>query len=489
MATQRYAQGYRSLGRADLPRRLALEVLVEVLREGAYANIAVTKTLRTARSTHTIDARDAAFISELVHGTLRALGRIDWVLGRHVNRPLHELDPMVVDLLRLGAHQVLHMRVPDHAAVSATVDLAREVLTDGPAKFVNAVMRSLTREDSREREEALEAIEDQNERLSVKHSHPEWMVTAFAQALDCHSGAVNELEDLLAANNEAPIVTLVARPTLVDPSILADEVHEVLGSRVASGMLSPYALLIESGDPARLPSIRECLAGAQDEGSQVAALLAATAPLSGDRDQNWLDLCAGPGGKTALMAALGVSRGAQVLANEVHPHRARLVEKSVRALRNVNVVCADGRSFGGLGTSWPLAHFDRVLVDVPCSGMGSLRRRPESRWRRQPSDLDELLPLQRALLERAIGLTRKGGVITYVTCSPHVAETREQIEHALSHAPVELLDTAAIARTCVVSDAPPLEGTEGPGGDGSTLQLWEHRHGSDLMFMACLRKV
>ncbi|QWW18692.1 16S rRNA methyltransferase [Schaalia sp. 19OD2882] len=487
MATTGHSQGYRRIGQADHPRRLAHRVLTEVLREGAFANIALPRALRQARAEGLLDARDAAFVSELVYGTLRGLGRLDWTLARHVSRPLAELDPTVVDLLRMGAHQVLDMRVPDHAAVSATVDLARECVTDGPAKFVNAVLRSLTREDESTRVADMAAIEARFARLAVKHSHPQWMVEAFEEALRRHSGAADELEDLLAADNEAPLVTLVARPGLVDVADLADEAADLLGTRVAPGALSEYAVLMESGDPASLPSVRAGLAGAQDEGSQVAAMIAAGAPVEG-QDRLWLDLCAGPGGKAALLAALAAPKGASLVANEVHPHRARLVERATRALDNVNVICADGRRLGGPGTAWPLGSFDRVVVDAPCSGMGSMRRRPESRWRRRPEDLDDLLALQADLLRRGLALTRPGGVLTYVTCSPHVAETLDQVAALLDEGGTQLLDTAAIARTVAVDEAPEIVGTEGPGGVGTTVQLWEHRHGSDLMFIACLRR-
>lgn len=482
--TRKYSDGYRRRTTIDPARQIAFEVLHKVTTEDAFANIALPKALREGRQSGRIDLRDAAFASELVYGTLRFRGYLDWVIGSHMDRALSLVDPIVVDLLRMGAHQILHMRVPDHAAVATTVDLGRELLTDGPARFINAVLRSLTRQSEEERAAALDAISDPTKRLATQYSHPEWMVEAFTEALRVHRGAPGEIEDLLQADNVAPIVTLVARPGLIHPADLADEAEDILATRVAPGDVSEYAVLLESGDPAALPSIREGLAGAQDEGSQLAALIAAEAPVEGS-DSAWLDLCAGPGGKAALVASVGAGRGAHLVANEMHPHRARLVERACQALDNVEVVAGDGRTFGGKGTSWPLAHFDRVIIDAPCSGMGSMRRRPESRWRRSVRDFDDLLPLQRDLLRRGVELTRPGGVLTYVTCSPHVAETREQVEFLLHEGGVELLDTASIAATCAVE---PLRGVGTPLGSGTTLQLWEHIDGTDLMFIACLRK-
>ena len=428
MSEKRYADGYRKLRLADEPRRVAYEVLRAVTVDGAFANIILPKALRQARLHGHFSDRDAAFASELVHGTLRAMGWLDWAIARHVDRSLSQLDPRVLVLLRVGAHQLLDMRVPDHAAVSATVDVAREHLTDGPVRFINAVLRSITREGPGEREAALEAIEDEDEALGVRYSHPSWMVRAFREALVAHGYPAGELIDVLKA-------------------------------------------------------------GAQDEGSQLAALIAASAPLDGGRDERWLDLCAGPGGKAAMLAGLAAKVGARVTANEVHPHRARLVERTTRLLDSIEVVSGDGRSFGGGQSAWPLASFDRVIVDAPCSGMGSMRRRPESRWNRTPADVAELTQLQHELTERAVALTRPGGVLTYVTCSPHAAETREQVERLTQRGEVELLDTVALANDCCPAplDVPASAGVIA-GSQGRTLQLWDHRFGTDLMFVACMRK-
>jgi len=504
MATHRYTQGYRSVTTADPARRVAYQVLRQV-DDGAYANLVLPRMLREARrEVSGFTSRDAAFASELVYGTLRTRGRLDWVIARHVTRPLEDLDPEVRDLLRLGAHQLLDMRVPDHAAVAATVDLAREMTTAGPAGMVNAVLRALTREGGDAIAADIDAIEDPDERLAVHHAHPRWMIEAFRDALGAHGYPSDdgELEDLLAADNRAPLVALVARPGLMDPADLADEAQDLLHTRVAPGDVSPLAVLLESGDPAALPSVRSGRAGAQDEGSQLAALATAAAPLIpapgvvGAPDRLWLDLCAGPGGKAAVLGALADGRGAHLVANEVHPHRARLIERTIRALAEdtVEVVSADGRSFGGPRTPWPEGTFDRVLVDAPCTGMGSLRRRPESRWRRLESDLDELVALQSALLDRAVTLVRPGGVLAYVTCSPHRRETRDQVERLLTTGAVELLDSPAVAQTAaagplgVPEGAGVVTGRRGRPAPGRTLQLWDHRQGTDLMFIALMRR-
>lgn len=492
MPTHRYSDGYRARRSADPARRIAWEVLTQVREEDSYANLVLPKLLRTARQEEGLSSRDAAFASEITYGTLRELGYLDWVIARHVNRPLEELDGRVLDLLRIGAYQLLKMRVPDHAAVSETVDLARNVVTQGPASMVNAVLRSITRESEEDRSRALAAIEDPHERLAIETSHPRWMVDEYARALEANGCQNDELEALLRANNEAPLVTLVARYSFLSVDDLRDEAEDRLRTRTAAGEVSPRAVLIESGDPAALPSVRAGAAGVQDEGSQLAALLAVHTPLEGS-DESWLDLCAGPGGKAALIASYAREKGAHLVANEYHPHRARLVARSTRLMPDVNVVSGDGRTFGGEGTRWPLGSFDRVIVDAPCTGLGSMRRRPESRWRRRPEDVTELVGLQEQLLTRAVELLRPGGVLTYVTCSPHVDETHAQVEKLLSGGSLELLDTPALAATVTplpldLPEAGKAIGGRGSAPAGAVLQLWEHRHETDLMFIAVFRK-
>jgi 16S rRNA (cytosine967-C5)-methyltransferase len=214
----------------------------------------------------------------------------------------------------------------------------------------------------------------------------------------------------------------------------------------------------------------------QDEGSQLMAIAVANAPVDGP-DARWLDLCAGPGGKAALLGALAGQRGARLTAVEIAPHRADLIAATCAGLP-VDVVCTDGRDIGA-DPALPAGGFDRVLVDAPCTGLGSLRRRPEARWRRTPSDLPPLTKLQRELLTAAIRAVRPGGVVGYVTCSPHLAETQVTVVESArrSPCPVELVD----ARPLLPEGMPGL-------GSGPTVQLWPHRHGTDAMFLAVLRR-
>ncbi|MEO3975165.1 transcription antitermination factor NusB [Streptomyces sp. CAU 1734] len=457
----------------DPVRFLAFEALRAVDERDAYANLVLPPLLRKAREQEGFDARDAALATELVYGTLRRQGTYDAIIAACVDRPLREVDPPVLDVLALGAHQLLGTRIPTHAAVSASVDLARVVLGDGRAKFVNAVLRKISRQDL---DAWLEQVappydEDAEDHLAVVHSHPRWVVAALWDSL---GGGRAGIEDLLEADNERPEVTLVARPG----RSTADELLGSLGEESAlPGRWSPYAVrLSEGGEPGAVEAVREGRAGVQDEGSQLVAIALANAPLEGS-DTRWLDACAGPGGKAALLAAMAAGRGASLLAAEKQPHRARLVDRALAGNPGpYQVVTADGTR-----PPWLEGTFDRVLVDVPCTGLGALRRRPEARWRRRPEDLEGFAPLQRSLLREALKAVRVGGVVGYATCSPHLAETRVVVDDVLrgrGGAPVEAewID----ARPLLV-DVPAL-------GHGPDIQLWPHLHGTDAMYLALLRR-
>jgi 16S rRNA (cytosine967-C5)-methyltransferase len=453
----------------DPVRILAFEALRAVDERDAYANLVLPPLLRKAREKEGFDGRDAALATELVYGTLRRQGTYDAIIAACIDRPLREVDPPVLDVLALGAHQLLGTRIPTHAAVSASVELARVVLGDGRAKFVNAVLRKIAQQDL---DGWLEQVappydDDAEDHLAVVHSHPRWIVSALWDAL---GGGRAGIEDLLEADNERPEVTLVARPGRSTPAELLDVLGEESG---LPGRWSPYAVrLAEGGEPGAIDAVREGRAGVQDEGSQLVALALANAPLDGP-DTRWLDGCAGPGGKAALLGALAAGRGAALLASEKQPHRARLVDRALAGNPGpYQVITADGTR-----PPWRPGSFDRALVDVPCSGLGALRRRPEARWRRRPEDLESFGPLQRALLTEALRAVRVGGVVGYATCSPHLAETRVVVDDVLKrHGGAELIDARPL-----MPGVPAL-------GDGPDVQLWPHLHGTDAMYLALLRR-
>ncbi|MCD4526098.1 RsmB/NOP family class I SAM-dependent RNA methyltransferase [Nocardioides sp. cx-173] len=440
----------------DNARLAAYEVLKAVRVDGAYANLVLPAVIRHYR----LEQRDAAFATELASGTLRRRGTYDAIIASCADRPLRKIEAKVLDALRLGAHQLLSMRVPDHAAISTSVSLVRTKGSSGAGNFANAVLRRVAEHDLDTWIGKVAPAKPPSRYAEVAFSHPAWIVDELRKAV-----GEAELHAALAADNVPPRVTLVARPGRAT-------VAELPGTPTA---YSPYGVVLEGGDPGAVPAVAEGRAGVQDEGSQLVAALLAGAPLDGP-DRRWLDLCAGPGGKSALLAALAAERGAGLVAVERQHHRSRLVARNLEGAAGVvGVVTADG-------TASPVraGSVDRVLVDAPCTGLGALRRRPEARWRRRADDLFTLVLLQRQLVASAIDAARSGGLVLYATCSPVRAETDDVVTSVLRQRDDVVLEDARALLPQVPDCDGPLPGT---------VQLWPHRHGTDAMFMALFRKV
>jgi 16S rRNA (cytosine967-C5)-methyltransferase len=426
------------------PRRVAFDAIRAVTGDNAYANLVLPRML-------------AGLATELTYGTLRSLGTLEAILTAASGRDMRELQQDLVDALCLGAYQLLYMRIPPHAAVATTVSLVKAAVTPRVSGLANAVLRKVAAKDLDEWTGEL-ATGDRLSDLSLRYAHPQWISAEFEAVL-----GPEELPAALAADNVAPPVHLCAKPGRITKGDLSRETRGGV-----HGQWSPYAVYLPSGDPGRIRAVASGLAHVQDEGSQLVAAALVEAPLEGS-DRSWVDLCAGPGGKTALLGAIAAQRNAAVDAVEIQPHRAELVSKAARELP-VTVHTGDGRTFGEAGSA------DRVLVDAPCSGLGALRRRPEARWRKQRTDIDGLVPLQRELLAAGLRLAREGGIVAYATCSPVIAETEEVVAAVLKAGGAELV------RPQWLTDRVPDSRR------GDFAQLWPHRHGTDAMFLALLRK-
>lgn len=466
--------------RADPARLTAFRVLRAVALDDAYANLVLPAEIRRAR----LNKRDAAFATELTYGTLRAQGTYDTILAQAVDRPLEQLDPPVLNALRLGTHQLLAMRVDDHAAVNETVALVRDQVGAGASGLVNAVLRKVGVRTLQEWFQELTAELDEVQSLALRHAHPPWIVRAMRQSLKLH-GRAEQLVPLLEADNAAPEVHLVGLHAGGQQP--GDAIEAAVAAGAVRSEVIEAAAVFRGGDISRLDGVREGILRVQDIGSQwVARALAGPAIAPGER---WLDLCAGPGGKAALLASLAAEAGAHLTANEPAPHRAELVRKALAPIspQAWSVRTGDGRSISDTGQV-----YDRISVDAPCTGLGALRRRPEARWRRQPSDLPQLTHLQQELLEAAVGVLASGGLLAYVTCSPHPAETLVQVEDTLSrHPELTLLeaqplmeDLALPAGRQLLAAAPAALSATAAG----CVQLWPHAHGTDAMFLALFRK-
>lgn len=447
------------------PRWVAFDTLRAVSESDAYANLLLPRELRRAG----MSGADAALATELTYGTLRRQGTYDAIIADAAGRPPGEIDPPVLDALRLGVHQLLAMRTPTHAAVNETVRQVRQAAGASAAGFANAVLRRVSERTPEEWEARLERdARSDDERLGVRHAHPVWVIRAFRRALAAE-GRVEELDALLAADNDAPSVTMTVLPGLASrPGDAVPTPYSPIGYRLGGG--DPGPVIAAAGGRVRV----------QDEGSQLAAL-ALTRAVPVRPGERWLDLCAAPGGKTAVLAAEALAGGASVEANEPSATRAKLVRDSVSGVPlPVPVSEEDGRTRAARG------RYDRILVDAPCTGLGALRRRPEARWRKSPADVPDLTELQGELLTAAIEALAPGGIVAYVTCSPHLAETSGVIAEARRRFgdEIEELDTRAVLAS--VSDALmdlPAQ-TDGSG----RAQLWPHRHGTDAMSISLLRR-
>jgi 16S rRNA (cytosine967-C5)-methyltransferase len=355
----------------------------------------------------------------------------------------------------MGVHQLFEMRVATHAAVSATVELARKVIGESKASFVNAILRKVSSQTLEQWLEPTTLMTDPIERLSIRYSHPEWIVSAYFDLLK----DIVRVEQELAANNVPAMPTLVAWPGDSTQSELVE-----LGAVATE--YSPYGARFD-GAPGSLELIRHRKAGVQDEGSQLVAHIFS---LAAKESRSILDLCAGPGGKAALLAHLANVNGQEFTANEVSEARAKLVKN---VIGKFPVQVGDGREIASLGAS-----YDAILADVPCTGLGALRRRPEVRWRRTVQDLRGLLVLQRELSDAAISVLNPGGVFGYATCSPHFSETSGEVLRILKdHPDLEQIEISQYL-------PPHLEGAV----RDKSLSLWTSKHGTDAMFLALFRK-
>ncbi len=442
-------------------RGLAWALHQQVWEEGGYANIVWPKLLADSP----LSAEDTRFATELAYGSLRRYGQWEAIVKAASGRDPHRIQQEVWWVLILGTHQLLAMSTATHAAVNEMVALCKTLGLSRASGLVNAVLRRVSEKTLEQWLEALTANRPEGaERLGVLHAHPEWIVHALGRALE-REGRLEELPDLLAAHNE---------PASTHLALLGSTPHpdDQRTPHSPIGVVSP-------GNPGLDARVVASTARVQDEGSQLAALVAAhLAPMT--EEMRMLDACAGPGGKAAVWGQAAEQVGATLTAVEQHAHRAALVSDSVRGLHSgtVEVVTADVIDYLAVASE----PFDRILLDAPCLGLGALRRRPEARWRKKHSDLDGLMDAQRALLSACAAALAPGGHLVYVTCSPVVEETTEAISWLLAQdSTMRAVPTEPLIQSVVRK---PLDQVA----VGTAVQLWPHRHGTDAMFIQVLVK-
>jgi len=425
----------------DTARSLALRVIRRVVEERAYSNLALAAELARSR----LSARDRQLAAELAYGTLRRLLRLDRVIAGASSRPLDGIDPKTLALLRLGAYQLLFMRIPPHAAVSETVELA----DPGARGFVNAVLRAIAREEP---SPAADGPDD--EAVSERTGLAAWAVAELRRVLP-----EDEVEPAAAALATPADLSLRTNRCRTEPERLEAAIADV-GMDVRRGSLHPDVLHVPTTPPALLPGYEEGWFAVQDEASVVV-----TAALDARPGERVYDPCGGPGGKAAHLACLVGPRGVLVSA-DVRLGRARLVVRTAGRLGvSAEVLVQDARRSSLSGP------FDAALVDAPCSGLGAARRRPELLWRPSSKDLAQLARLQVAILVATADLVRPGGRMVYSVCTFPRAETDAAVRAFLTKRP----------------DFEPMP-VAGPDGPATDHRLWPHRHGTDAMFYAGFRR-
>lgn len=381
------------------PARIAaFDILLRVARENAYAS----ELLHSPRYA-SLSPADHGLATEITMGVLRWRSRLDDEISRFSTTPLHKLDPEVLESLRIAAYQLLYLdRIPVSAAINESVELVKRARKKSAAAFVNAVLRKLTQRDGGP---APAEPTNNSAALSRRFAHPNWLVGRWIAQFGGEATA-----RICAYDQQSPVTAIRLR----DPAAEKELRHA--GVTLSPGALLSWARIVNSGDITRMDAFRQGRVVIQDEGSQLVAALVG-------RGAQILDCCCAPGGKTSILADRNPS--SLVLAVELHPHRARLTRKLV-GQGNVRVISADARQL-------PISsRFDRVLVDVPCSGTGTLARNPEIKWRLKPEDLADLQSRQLAILESAMQKVAPGGRIVYSSCSLEHEENADVIERALA---------------------------------------------------------
>jgi len=456
-------------GTINLPKKnargLALETLHAVLEDDAYSNIALHRTLEI----HRPEKIDRAFITELVYGTLRNLGTLDWILGEFLKKPLGTLPSWIRAILRMGVYQIFYLeKIPDSAACNESANLARNYGHAGTVKLVNGVLRNVAR--NRELLEFPDIGEDPVRGIAVKYSHPEWLVKRWLEELGPEATTA-----LCRANNEIPPNTVrvntlkTSRDELV--TILAGE-----GVAAEAGRFAPETLLISGFlSIGSLDAHRTGLFMVQDESSTLVGHA-----LSPEPGSLVIDACSAPGGKSTHLAQLMGNRG-HIISADIHAHKMGLIRENAARL-GVEIIKPVILDATLLDTQYP-AKADYVLVDAPCSGLGVLRRRPEIRWRKDPGQITELPPLQFKILQSAGRCVKQRGVLVYSTCTLTREENKDVVDRFLRDNPDYEPESLSGFLPAFLMAMPGTDSLDNGYG-----QFLSHIHGTDGFFIARMRK-
>jgi len=445
-------------------RETALIIMYNVAQKGAYANLELHKVLGKSE----LPPQDRGLVTELVYGTIRMQGTLDYILSRLVKRSLDSLPPWILLILRQGAYQLLYLEhIPGRAAVNESVNLAKKYGHAGTVKFVNGVLRNLSRTKEDLSFPALD--KDPVAHISVVYSHPRWLVERWMKQF-----GVEQCLRLCAADNKAPHVTVRTNTLRISRDRLMERLAGE-GVTCRPGVFAPESIILEGvSSVAFLPSFQEGLFQVQDESSMLVAHILDPQPGS-----NVVDSCAAPGGKATHAAQIMQNRGI-IKAFDLYPHKVGLIQENSRRL-GLNIVNACAGDAGDLPeelSQWA----DYCLVDAPCSGLGVLGRRPDSRWNKSEQQIKELTGIQRQILASSAQTVKPGGVLVYSTCTITPEENQGMVQWFLEHFPTFYLDPVKPFIPFRLKEQDLAQAEQG------MVQLLPHVHGTDGLFIARMKR-
>ncbi|HWR05249.1 16S rRNA (cytosine(967)-C(5))-methyltransferase RsmB [Sporomusa sp.] len=438
-------------------REIALKILNDIETNGAYANIALTREINRQLSLGQLSDQDRRFITELVYGTVKAGATLDWMLSNYLSRPLTKVAPIIRNILRLGIYQLFFLeKVPASAACNQAVELTKKYGHAGTVKFVNGVLRNAARSPEKI------VYPDQDKQpikyLALKYFHPEWLIARWVKRL-----GATACEELCQINNNNPPLSIRTNTVKTNRTELLQRLKNEGVKCQASDWTPEGIVCYEHPGLSTLASLQEGLFQVQDESSMLVAHI-----LDPQPGEFIIDACGAPGGKTTHIATLMNNTG-KVLSTDIYEHKLTLTRENASrlGLTNIDTKALDAVNLDSLYS----LKADRVLVDAPCSGLGVIRRKPDSRWRKTEEILRDLPKLQAAILTSAAQCVKPGGVLVYSTCTTEPEENQNIVDAFLQEQPMFVLETAGQY----------LPGQKRP---DAMLQFWPHTDGVDGFFIA-----
>jgi 16S rRNA (cytosine967-C5)-methyltransferase len=442
-------------------RQAALKALTRVEADDAFVNLALSEAICAKQ----MDPRDIGLATEITYGVISYRLTLDWLIAQAARRPAEKLDPLIRRILRIGFYQLFYLdRIPAPAAVHTTVELVKAGKKRGLASFVNGVMRGALR--SKDKLPWPKKEEDVVAYLTLKYSHPDWLVKRWLGRF-----GAQETEELLAANNRPAPVSVRVNTLKTDRDKLLESLCGAGLEAETGDVVSEHVIVKGGGRLTGLDVYRQGHFQMQGESAMLTSHI-----LSPQPGMRVLDGCSAPGGKTTHLAALMDNRG-EIIALDIHPHRLELVEANCRRLGIgiVKTMCLDAQEADGD----KLGSFDRILLDVPCSGFGVIRRKPDLKWRRKEEDIRELANVQQKMITACSALLKPGGALVYSTCTNEPEETWDVVN--------ALLDGNGSMASDDIRPFLPQDWRVDAKDRG--IQLYPHVHGVDGFFISRLKKI